>query len=476
MNRFTVTPSDLPDLSASSLLRALVAGATPFVIAGSAIGCHSSTDNGTIQIIDDEEAGTFTESPAPTELQVLAVESADASTVLATAQLPTSTIDLGNLDESAPTVSINITGFDATNTRRVFGATLPLQYGLLAGQTVPVFVQRTGELARLPGILSDARQQPSMAILQGEFLLIAGGSEPWWSETTQLFDFGGFSPFVSPPTLPVSPQSLALSGTVAWLVNASGGTYFDFSSSAYNSIPLPPGGSFADVAGGATIVDDSGIQYIVGGTRTTGAATASVLKIDPTNTTDTNYPYGEPTWLTLSTPRLGAAATWVVQRGLVVAGGNADPAAAGVEVIASGATTGSALPFAADFTIGAGAAQLDATHVLLSGGISSTLLDPGTRVLDLNCASLASACVAPWQPGLPVPLATAQTFTWSTPNDGLVVGNEFGSGKTHVFRLSPTSATEVPTRTAHTYASAVWSPVGSIVLFGGSASIESFTP
>jgi hypothetical protein len=481
VNRFTAPPlSDRPDLSVSSLPRCGHAPARSrlpalVALAAATFGCHS-TDSGTIQIIVDDEAGTFTESPAPTELQVLAVQSADAGTVLATAQLPASTIDLGNLDESSPTVSINVTGFDATKTRRVFGATLPLQYGLLVRQTVPVFVQRTGELARLPGALSDARRQPSLAILQGEFLLVAGGSEPSWSQTTQLFDFGGFSPFVSPPALPASPQSLALAGTVAWLVNAAGGTYFDFSSSGYASIPLPAGGSFADVAGGATVVDDSGIQYIVGGTRMTGPPTASVLKIDPTNTSDSHYPYGEPTWLTLTTPRLGAAASWVTQRGLVVAGGNTDPAAAGVEVIASTATTGSALPFAADFTMGAGAAQLDATHLLLSGGISSALLDPGTRALDLNCASLASTCVAPWQPALPVVLATAQTFTWSTPADGLVVGNEFGSGKTHVFRLSPTSATEVPTRTAHTYASAVWSPVGSIVLFGGSPTIESFTP
>ncbi|HEX4448205.1 MAG TPA: hypothetical protein VH044_15760, partial [Polyangiaceae bacterium] len=439
-----------------------------------ALGCHS-TDSGTIQIIVDDEAGTFTESPAPTELQVLAVQSADASTVLATAQLPTSTIDLGNLDEGAPTVSINVTGYDATHARRVFGATLPLQYGLLAGQTVPVFVQRTGEFARLPGPLSDARQQPTLAILQGEYLLVAGGTEASWSQTTQLFDFGAFSAFTNPPTLPTNPDSLALAGTVAWLVNAAGATYFDFSISEYVAVPAPAGGSFADVAGGATIVDDSGVQYIVGATRMAGAATTSVLKVDPNDATDTNYPYGKPTWLTLTTPRLGAAATWVPNRGLVIVGGNTDPSAAGSEVIAPTTSTGMALPFAADFTMGAGAALLDATHVLLAGGISATLQDPGTRALDLNCASLAATCVVPWQP-LPVVLASAQAFTWNGPADALVVGNEFGSGTTHVFRLTPMTSTEVPTRTPHANARAVWSPVGSIALFGGSPVIESFTP
>ena len=41
---------------------------------------------------------------------------------------------------------------------------------------------------------------------------------------------------------------------------------------------------------------------------------------------------------------------------------------------------------------------------------------------------------------------------------------------------APTSATEVPTRTPHKNATAVWSPVGSVVLFGGANSIESFVP
>jgi hypothetical protein len=55
------------------------------------------------------------------------------------------------------------------------------------------------------------------------------------------------------------------------------------------------------------------------------------------------------------------------------------------------------------------------------------------------------------------------------------VGNE-PSGATHVFRLTPTSVTEVPTRTPHINARAAWSPVGSIVLVGGANVIESFTP
>jgi hypothetical protein len=77
---------------------------------------------------------------------------------------------------------------------------------------------------------------------------------------------------------------------------------------------------------------------------------------------------------------------------------------------------------------------------------------------------------------LPVLLGSAQAFAWAAPGDALVIGNEFGAGDTHVFRLGTTGPTEVPTRVPHENARAAWSPVGSIVLFGGASVIESFTP
>jgi hypothetical protein len=439
---------------------------------GGAMGC-SSVDSGTIQIITDEEAGTFTRSPAPTELQVAGV-SADASTILATAQLPTDAIDLGQQSESAAPVSLQVTGFDATKARRVFGATLPVQYGALAGQTIPVFVQRTGEFARLPGPLSDARQAPVMAVLQGEFLLVAGGSEASLAPTGRLFDFGGFSPIGS-ATLPAAPESIAFAGTVAWLINSKGATYFDFSSSSYVTVPVPPGGSFADVAGGATVIDSTGAQYIVGGTRTTGEPSATVLKIDPTDASNSSYPYGNPSWIKLATPRLGAAATWVDTHGLVVVGGNTGAGGPGVEVINTTFSGSSALAFPSDPSLGVGAATLDDQHVLLAGGVTPSVGDPGVRVIDLGCTPSASTtCVTSWA-ALPAPLPSAQTFAW-TAKDGLVVGNELITGKTDVFRLGPTSATPVATRVPHTNARAVWSPVGTVVLFGGASTLESFVP
>jgi hypothetical protein len=429
----------------------------------------SSTDNGSIQIITGQETDTFTQSPVPKTLRIDAIDPSGKDTVLATASLPTDTIDLGNRSEST-VAALNVSGLAADGKKVVFGASLTLDYAGLAGLTIPVFVQRTGQLARLPGPLSDSRQAPTLAVLQGEYLFIGGGNDPSNSKTMQLFDFASFAPLASLPTLPRAPKSIALDGTVAWLIDDGGGTYFDFSSNAYADIPVPPGGSFADIAGGGTAIDSAGAQYVVGGTRTSGAASAMVLKIDPGDASNSLYPFGNASWLTLTAPRLGASATWVDGRGLVVAGGSAT--AAGVEIIGLGSKTGSPLAYPPDSTLGGGAAPLDSQHVLLAGGVTQTLQDAGVAAIDLGCASQCKPTA--WS-ALSAPIAWAQVFAFD-PANGFVVGNEPFSGKTHAYRLTSTAATEVPTKAAHTYARAVWSPVGSIVLYGGSNVIESFTP
>ena len=164
-----------------------------------------------------------------------------------------------------------------------------------------------------------------------------------------------------------------------------------------------------------------------------------------------------------------------VDRGLVVAGGNTDPAGPGAEIVSTDFTTSSPFPCPNDESSGVGAAALDGQHVLLAGGIGPSLQDPGVRVLDLGCTPGASTtCVTPWT-ALPFPLASAQVFAL-TRSDALVVGSEPVGGKTHVFRLSPTAVVQVPTRVPHVDARAAWSPVGSIALFGGANELESFSP
>lgn len=241
--------------------------------------------------------------------------------------------------------------------------------------------------------------------------------------------------------------------------------------------------------------------------------------------TNTSYPDGNVAWLTLSEPRLGAAATWVSGRGLVITGGSAS--GSGVEVInpTAGATTaaasGAPLAYPADPSSGSGATPLPGgQYVLLAGGLLPNGQDAGVRLIDLACGT---ACTPTWWTSLPIALATAQAFALSA-TSALVVGNEPGTGLTHAFVVSgpagaaptsdaapsqgeastlsdamatsdaaieddaagPGTAVEVllptnqdsdaaPPGALH-YAQAIQSPVGTIAVLGGYPVLESFQP
>ncbi len=440
------------------------------------VAACTNTPQGTLQLNTGGETDTFTRAPAPTTLRVDAVDSSGHVTTLASAHLPTSTVDLGTQDENASAI-LEVSGLDDTGKRLVYGATVPVQYGALESINLPVFVQRTGELARMPSPLSDSRPAPALAQVQGQYLFVGGGSDSAIALSTQLYDCEALSPLASPPTVTRAPESVAFVGTVALLIDSQGGTYFDFSANAYQDVTPPTGATFADVAGGQTIVSDTGTEYIVGATRTTGAPTAAVLVINPSDTSVSADVTGKLSWATLSAPRLGAGATWVTGRGLVVTGGSA--MAQGVEILGPlPATKGSPLAYGADPSVGAGATGFppsdDAQHVLVAGGLGPTGRDAGVRLIDLACTAMCTPTV--WS-SLPVAIGNAQAFAWN-PTEGLVLGSEGpgGTGTTHVFHLTSTAATEVPTKVPHTNARAAVSPLGSIVVVGGASEIESFYP
>lgn len=412
-----------------------------------------------LDIVTGDETDTFSRAPAPVELRVDSVDSSGNKSTLATLHLPATTIDLGSRDQST-VATLQVTGTDSDNNRVVYGQSIPLQFGALDGLTVPIFVQRTGELAGMPGPLSDARPEPELAVFAGRYLFVGGGSDATLATATQLYDFAAFAPLVAPPLLPRVPRSVAFVGVVALLIDDAGASSFDFSQNTSSDATAPAGGSFGDVAGGATVFASDGSQYVVGATRTTGAPTSAVLAFDAN---------GTPSWASLTEPRLGAAATWVQGRGLVVAGGSAS--GAGVEIVGPGAAMGYTLDYPADASTASGAATLDSGHVLLAGGTTLAGDSAGVRAIDLMCAQCAPT---PWG-ALPVTLSPAQVFA-SDASDALIVGDD-SAGTTHVFRATPTGpAQEVGTRVPHTGARAIVSPVGSVVLFGGASEIESFVP
>jgi hypothetical protein len=457
-------------------------------------GC-TSQDNATISIVTGGETDTFTQSPVPTSLQVAAVQSdgdgGQTTTILADATLPATSVDLGSLDESASAV-ITVAGFDSNNDQVLSGQSLQLDFSELPGANVPIFVQRKDQFARLPNPLSDTRTSPTLAILQGEYLLVAGGDDADASATTQLYDFLALSPLGNPPTLPRVPESIAFDGAIGWLFDGDGGTYWDFSQSAEGGITLPSGGTFADIAGGQTLTDENGVQYIVGATRTTGAPSQWILEVNPNDSSNANYPYGNATWHALNTPRLGASAAWVTGVGLIVTGGSAASdggTADGAEFLAEDSNTNTSstvnLGYPADPSVGSGATAISPQQIVIAGGIlngvSAGVRAIGTTLCNGTCMPI------PWGPDLPIPLTSVQAFALSG-STVLVVGSEPATesdgganpnaGLTHVYEASTTAVTEIPTKVPHINARAIGSPIGTIVLFGGSpgGEIESFVP
>jgi hypothetical protein len=451
----------------------------------------SSTDSGTIQILITN-ADTFTGPPAVTTLSVIAIDtSGDPPTTLRTASFPATTIDLGMQNESE-IAALQITGADTNGVELISGSSLPVEFGELSGISLPIFVQRLGQLVPLPAAQGDSRQAPTIAEFQGQYLFIGGGSDASLAPTTQIYDFSQFALLSQPPTLPLAPVSSAFVGTVALFIDASGAAIdFDFSGNTpTTNVTAPAGASFSDVAGGETVISDLGTEFIVGATRTSCSST--VLEINPNDTSDANYPNGNLTWLFLTEPRCGAAAAWVSGFGLVVAGGS--DMGSGAELLALPPTTstsststtgdvsnGKGLPFPPDASVGAGATSLGGSSVLLAGGIVPlaggdplAFQDAGARMIDIGCPA-APCPITTWETSFPEPIMAVQAFETSAAS-AFVVGNEPFSGATHAFVLTTTTATEVPMTPAHTNATATLSPVGSIVVVGGASDIQSFLP
>jgi hypothetical protein len=454
------------------------------------LSCNSAA-SGTIQIVTGEETDTFTQTPVPTNIIVeVAGEDAGAWTTLVTAPYPTDTIDLGNQDQDA-VASLGVEATDSNGNELIFGASVPLQYGALDGETLPIFVQRVGQNARLSNFPSgDTRQAPLLSILSDRFLIVSGGLESATSLTTEIYDFAQFNLLTPAPTMPIVPASIAVTSTIGLIVDTAGdGWYYDYSGSTSNytfTAPTDATNNFtlADVAGGQAIYDPSGVYvFIVGATRTTGTPTQAVLEINTTDTSNATYETGNLSWLSLADARLGASATYVAPYGLVVAGGS--PTAPGVEVIAvlSSATVGSELMYPPDPSSGAGMTVLDESgNILLAGGLLPSGADAGVRAITLG--SCGTPCTPTyWGPNngaLPVPVTLGFVFPLN-PAYAFLVGSEPSTsqapGLTHTFTLTTAGATEVPTKVAHTNASAIESPMGSVIFYGGAnGEIESFTP
>ena len=397
---------------------------------------------GTIAITTGEEIDALSRAPAPTTIVTEALALDRSRRELARATLPTESFSLGALPRS-DVGAIAVTALDAAGKPILRGETLYVQWGALESAGLEVFVQRVGELARVPrGPASIEAIHATVAV--GRYLLATNGT------AAVLYDLLNLRALDAPPTFPRPARSLVTFDTTVLLVDEQGATAFDLQTRREGEVAAPAGASFAEIAGGSTVRASEGTQLVVGATRLAGGPTPRLLHLAAD---------GKLTAASLANAREGACATWVEGRGLVVYGGS--PVAPGGEVIAPGATQGAALPFPPDPIRGCGAATLDGSHVLIAG--------EQTRVLDLACASECEPIAWPGALGL----VRAEAFPLA-PDAALVVGDD-ATGASKVFRVSAGGHVEIPLKTPRRGARLVPLPQhGLVMIAGGAPGLEQY--
>ncbi len=434
--------------------------------AAAVVAACSSTPTATFTVTTGDEADALTRAPAPTTLVVDALDLDGNAQEIARTALPTDTLALGD-KQTTDVGALRVTALDATGKALLRGETLYVQFGALADAPISVFVQRLGELARMPGASTlPVLDAPKLAVTNARYVIAASGTN------VVVYDLLLLRPLTGIPSFPRPARSLVAFGTAAAVViDEQGATAVDLSTADFSTLAPPQGGTFAEIAGGSTVNAPDGSAYVIGATRTSGGPSQRVLAISKD---------GAVTFATLAVPREGACATWVEGRGLVVVGGNvADApgtggtsAAPGAEVIAPGSVQGAPLPYPTDAVKGCGASSLDVSHVLVAGGVGSTADVMGSapaRVLDLACAAMCTPAV--W-PGT-LPLVRAESFTLG-PTAALVTGDD-ASGASRVFRVTGTGSTEVALKAPRKNARLVALPVkGTAAIVGGAAPFEQY--
>jgi hypothetical protein len=415
-----------------------------------AAACSDDT-TGTVSIVTGDEPDTLTRAPAPTTLIVDKLDSDGNKSEITRTKLPTASIDLGNLPQT-DLGSLSVDGVDDAGKVLVHGETLLVQWGALQTTTLEVFVQRLGELARMP-LGPPAIGVANATVVVGRYIFTTDGAT-----TVTLYDLLTFAALDNLPPIPQPFKSVATVGTTALLLGDTGATTLDLDIGVTAALAAPAGGNFGEVVGGTNVPTDDGSQFVVGATRISGGATPRILSVDGA---------GAALFVALGTPREGACAAWVTGRGLVVVGGAAG--GPGAELLAPGATTATALPYPADPIHGCAATTLDANHVLVAGGVMPDGSTRPAHVLDLGCTT--NCTPATW-PG-PVPLVRADATTLA--GDAALVAGDDASGATHVYRVAAAGLKEVPLKTPRRGARLLAIPGNaSVVLGGGAPGIEEY--
>ncbi|WP_437563773.1 hypothetical protein [Sorangium sp. So ce542] len=451
-------------------------------------GCASEPRPLTIEVVPGHEAAAFQEDPPVARLEVTAT-SAEGDVAVSAAAAPGGELDFGEIPaERAYTFEVR--GFDAGGATVVRGRSASGIYlAGLSGEVLPLFAQRTGGWARPPGELAASRVGAPGAALAERYVVLTGGDaadgaaaadvDPARLDAYDLALWGGGA---SSGALPRAARSLVVRGSLLLALEGEGATWTDVLSGQSADAPLPAGlGAFAEVAGGRTVEAADGRSFVVGAARGVERAEA------PGEPSDAVLVVGADGALSVARlrhARAGAAAVWVDGVGLVVAGGSAEGAdAAGLEVLADGATAFEPRPFPPDAVTGAGAAVTGPGEIVLVGGVQGGAAAP-TRRLAPGCAG---ACAAAEVAGAALPAAIAGVAAFALPGGRLLaVGAETSEGgltRSFVVDLAAAQVEELPLREPRRGATVVPAPNGTLALLGGvhaegtpALTVETFFP
>lgn len=414
--------------------------------------CCSSEPRLTLELTTGGEPDALTRAPQPTSLEVEALPTPPEmnSRMLARAPLPASAIDLGVI-ANGTVLTLRVRGRDISGRAVVFGQTLPVEVDAPRDVSLGVFLQRTSEFARLPGVTSIVQPGALVDRLGGRYVVLAAGLD------AELFDLATFAS--RPFRLSRIPKTIVATKTALLTIDDGGAALVDPSGATTPvSGPTDGRGTFADVVGGTVVRGEAGEAYVIGATR--AQATAVVLRVGND---------GALSFLRLLEPRAGAAVAYLPKRGVMIVGGGSatGPAA---ELLGDGGSLAVSLSMRAPVDARA-AAALDGNRVLVVGPTLSS-----ATVIDLGCTDPCAATTWSLAAGTPADIASAKPTALARLADGSFLAlTENDAGAARTFRW-PESAQpiEVPTRVPHAGARLTPGVGGSVLLVGGSAEIESF--
>ncbi len=424
-----------------------------------AAGCSSEDRTLTVEITVGHETDALRRTPAVTRVEVTATDGVGA--VARASAAPGGTFDLGDRT-SEDIVSIEATGFDGAGVAIVRGRSLSgIGLGGVASDVLPVFVQRKGEWARPSGAIDHAHVAGVAGAIGERYVLLTGGiqalpaSASVGLRSVAAYDLLGLAGATMAP-FPRAARSLVALASSVVVIDDQGATRVDLTAGSTEDLAVPTGlGAFAEVAGGVTLPGLDGSQYVVGATRA-GAPTRAVLRVGAD---------GTQTGLLLGTARAGAAASYLADVGLVVAGGSAT--GPGVEILSTGGTAFAATAFPADPTTGAAIGPASKGSFAVVGGTIGGKPAP-TRTFALDCGA---TCAGAGVDAASIPFATARTAAFSLGGLRIVVvadeATVGGTTRAFLVDLGARTQVELPLREPRAGATAVPAPNGTLALLGG---------